>query len=101
MREVGAPEHAVGRSRDQRRDERNRVLKRLPPCGDPLAAGNLYPRELVSHELEQQLKRLLVEPLLRLHTAHVIDDKRHAQTGKEIAVSEEVLGIEMQHHVSA
>src|SRR3954452_2010711 len=49
-----------------------------------------------TRQLQQLLKRRLVEPGLGRYTTHVIDDERHGQAAQEVVVSNQVDCVKVQ-----
>ena len=98
---IGAPQHAVGRGLDQRPCEWNRIVERPPAGGYPLGAAHLNPCERIAHQLEQLLERLLIQPRFCTHAAHVVDHERHLDTCDPLRILQDVLCVQMQHHVPA
>src|SRR4051812_25313270 len=76
-------------------------MKGLAGRGDTLKAADLGPHARVVQEIEHELERLLIEPVLRDDAAHVVDDERDVETEQEVAVRENVLGIEMHLQMPA
>ena len=77
MRPVGAPERALGKFRDERAREGNRIFPGRGLPRNALRAAHLHPEARVAHEIEQAPEGRLLEAERGIHAPHVIDHHGH------------------------
>jgi hypothetical protein len=76
------------------------IAKRALADGHALGAADLDPSQRIgSVQIEQQLERPLFEAVGCLDAPHVVDDEGYVDSPQQIRLRQDVIGVEMQHHM--